>query len=191
MTMGTAIVKRGMIRSSNPGYGWAVPNYTYNASQYKPGPMPAAAWPRSSYSVYGGVGDFFTESSDFRVPNWALLVGGAYVLHKMHTGKKVPVRQNPYGIPFLLPIVGVGATLLAAKSVFSILKIFSGYSAVGLGLGLGLGGLYAMKKGEKVIGPAMAGAFAGWGLGFAYEASTEAGQDDGGGLITSALDWAV
>lgn len=183
--MGTAIVKRGMHRSSNPGYGWAVPNWTYNASQYAPGPKPAPAWPRSAYSVYGGVGDFLTESSDFKVPNWALLVGGAYVLHKMHTGKKVPVRQNPYG--FLLPTIAVGATALGAKAILNVGDIFSGASAVGLGLGLGLGGLYAMKKGESVLGPALAGAFAGWGLGFAYEAAQEGPEDDG--LVTKTFNF--
>lgn len=186
--MGTAIVRRGMQRSSNPGYGWAVPNWTYNASQYAPGPKPAPAWPRSAYSVYGGVGDFLTESSDFKVPNWALLVGGAYVLHKMHTGKKVPVRENPYGVLPLIPIIAVGATALGVKAMFSIGSIFSGGRGVGLGLGLGLGGLYAMKKGEKMLGTAMTGAFIGWGIGFAYEASQ---KDSSGGLLTKGINLLV
>ena len=86
-------------------------------------------------------------------------------------------------------ILGIGAVGLGVKSILNIGDIFSGYSAVGLGLGLGLGGLYAMKKGEKVLGPALAGAFAGWGLGFAYEASQEADDfTSEGGLITRGLN---
>jgi len=187
--MGTAIVKRGMKLSSSPGYGWAVPNWTYNASQYAPGPRPAPGWPYSSYSVFGrnaDYGGFLTESADFTVPNWALLVGGAYVLHKMHTGKKVPVRSNPYGVAFLIPVIAWGGAALGAKALFNIGDIFTGYSGVGLGLGLGLGGLYAMKKGDKVFATAMGGAFLGWGIGMAYEAQQE--QNEPSGLLTGLVN---
>ncbi len=134
------------------------------------------------------MGDFLAESAEFKVPNWALLVGGAYALHKLHTGKVVPVRQNPIGLTFGA-VIGVAALALGTKAILNVGDIFSGSSAVGLGLGLGLGGLYAMKKGEKVLGPALAGAFAGWGLGFAYEASQEGPQEDG--LITKTFNWVI
>ncbi len=200
-----AVIKRGMHSTSTPtstGYGWAVPNYTYNAEQYAPGPMPAPAWPVSDYSVFGqsadysGVGDFLKEDSPIGLPNWALLAGGAVLLYSMKSGKKVPVRKNPYGVPFLgVPLLGgalvIGGSLLGARTLFNVGNIFSGASGVGMGLGLGLGGLYAMKKGDKVFGTAMAGAFLGWGLGFAYKKSTQAASGDSGGLLTRSINWLV
>ena len=199
-----AVIKRGMHSTSTPtGYGWAVPNYTLAPTQYAPGPMPAPAWPVSDYSVFGDGADYQYGSVGVLerrmlpgVPNWALLAGGAVLLYSMKGGKKVPFRKNPYGVPFLgVPLLGgalvIGGSLLGAKTLFNVGNIFSGASGVGLGLGLGLGGLYAMKNGDKVFGTAMAGAFLGWGLGFAYEKSQEAATEGSGGLLTRSINWLV
>jgi hypothetical protein len=192
--MSTAIVRQGMRRNSNPGYGWAVPNYTYSASQYAPGPMPAPAWPRSSYSVFGrstdyaGAGEFLAESAKFEVPNWALIVGGAYVLHKMKDGKKVPVRENPYGvIPFLIPVLAWGGVALGAKTLGGIGDVFSGASGGGLFLGMSLGILYAMKSKGSKASLGMGGALVGWGVGMAYEKAMTPDKDSG--LVTKTFDF--
>jgi hypothetical protein len=191
--METGIVRRGAHHTSTPtesgyGYGWAVPNYTYNASQYAPGPMPAPAWPRSSYSVFGhnadyaGVGEFLTQSAAFSVPNWALLLGGGYMWHKLSSGKRVPMRSNPYGFPFLLTGLAVGGAAAFTQAG----DWTSGYSGTGLFLGLALGGLYALKSKDQLITTALGGALIGWGLGTAYEKYLE--PEEQGGALTKAWD---
>lgn len=187
--MSTAIVKRGARPTgSADSYGWAVPNYTYAPPQYAPGPMPAPAWPKSDYSYEGPTyGNFLTESSDMKIPNWALLLGGGLILWKMRDGKSVPVRSNPYGVPFLVPALLVGGSIFAVKSVGGISDWFSGMSGAGLFAGLALGALYGMKSGTK--GAAMGGAIVGWGLGMAYEKSQE--EDTSAGLVTKTWDFLV
>jgi len=190
--MDGTIVRRGAHSTNIPtGYGWAVPNYTYNAEQYAPGPMPAPAWPVSDYSVFGrsadysGVGEFMKESSALSIPNWALLAGGAFVLYKMQNGKKVPIRNNPYGvIPFLIPVLAWGGVALGAKTFGSIENVFSGMSGAGLFLGLSLGVLYGLKTKESKAAYGMGGALAGWGIGMAYESSQT--PDPEAGLVTKA-----
>ena len=189
--MSTAlVVKRGKRVSNEPtGYGWAVPNYTYAPQQYAPGPMPAPRWPRSSYSVYGGLGDFMKESSVLQIPNWALVIGGAVVLFKLKEGKRMPVRSNPYGVPILaaipfVPILIGGTALWAVKSVGYVGDWFSGMSGTGLFLGLALGALYGMKNDVK--GATLGGAVVGWSVGMAYERSRE--EDTSAGLATRAWD---
>ena len=197
--MDAAIVRRGAHSTNTPtGYGWAVPNYTYNAEQYAPGPMPAPAWPVSDYSVFGrsadysGIGDgrvgmFMQKSAAFGIPNWALAAGGAYVLYKMKDGKKVPVRQNPYGvIPFLIPVLAWGGLALGAKTFGSIGDMFSGASGGGLFLGMSLGILYAMKSKGSKASLGMGGALVGWGVGMAYEKATTPEKDSG--LVTKIFD---
>ncbi len=183
--MSTALVRRGKhVTNESTGYGWAVPNYTYAPQQYAPGPMPAPRWPRSSYSVYGGLGDFMKESSVLQIPNWALVIGGAVVLLKLKEGERVPVRSNPYGIPLLAPLLIGGTALWAVKSVGYAGDWFSGMSGTGLFLGLALGALYGMKNDVK--GATLGGAIVGWGVGMAYERSRE--EDTSAGLATRAWD---
>ena len=193
-----AVIKQGMHSTSTPtstGYGWAVPNYTYNAEQYAPGPMPAPAWPVSDYSVfgqsadYGGVGDFLKKDSPIGLPNWALLAGGAVVLYSMKGGKKVPFRKNPYGVPFLVPVVTVLGVGYGIKSIGSIENVFSGMSGAGLFLGLSLGVLYALKAKESKMAFGLGGALAGWGAGMAYESSQT--PDPESGLLTKTFSWLV
>ena len=188
-TAGAAIVKRGMNRSSNPGYGWAVPNWTYNASQYAPGPRPAPAWPKSSYSVYGGIGDFMAESSEFRVPNWALAAGAGYALYRMHNGKYVPVRKNFVITTALLGTIAIWAVGMTAAGTAAgmVGNAFKGMSGAGLFGGMALGALYGMKQGQKLpIAMAMGGGIVGWGMGMAYEKSQQ--PDEEAGIFTSVWD---
>ena len=191
--METGIVRRGAHHTSTPtesgyGYGWAVPNYTYPASQYAPGPRPAAAWPRSYYSVfgdgkqYGNIGDFLTKSSAFNIPNWAVLAGGGYLWYRLSSGKRVRMRANPYGFPFLLTGLAIGG----AAALTSAGDWTSGYSGTGLFLGLALGGLYALKSKEPLGNAAVGGALIGWGLGTAYEKYLE--PEEKGGALTKAWD---
>ena len=193
--MDTAVVRRGAHSTNTPtGYGWAVPNYTYNAEQYAPGPMPAPAWPVSDYSVfgqsadYGGVGDFLKKDSPIGLPNWALLAGGAVVLYTMRSGKKVPVRQNPYGfIPLLIPVLGVLGVGYGFKTLGGIGDMFSGASGGGLFLGMSLGILYAMKSKGSKASLGMGGALVGWGVGMAYEKAMTPDKDSG--LVTKTFDF--
>ncbi len=189
--METGIVRRGAHHTSTPtesGYGWAVPHYTYGPSQYAPGPMPAPAWPRSHYSVfgdkqaYGNVGDFLNQSAAFSIPNWALLVGGAYVWHRLSSGKRVPARANPYGFPWLI----AGAAIAGGAAFTQAGDWMSGYSGTGLFLGMSLGALYAMKTKESLATAALGGALIGWGFGTAYEKYIE--PEESGGLLTKAWD---
>jgi len=180
--MSTAlVVKRGARSTAEPtGYGWAVPSYTYGPPQYAPGPAPAPAWPRSYYSVFGdgkAYGNFLTESSEMSIPNWALLLGGGILLWKMRDGKSVPVRTNPYGVPFLVPALIVGGGLLAVKTTAGIGDWFTGMSGTGLFLGMALGALYGMKT--KTSGATLGGAVVGWGIGMAYEKAQEPDPTEG------------
>ncbi len=186
------IVKRGMNIRSNPGYGWAVPNYTYNASQYAPGPKPAAAWPRSNYSVYGGT-EFLTESSEFSIPNWALLAGAGYALYKMRDGRRIPVRKNfvILGTTLTLGMVGIALAVMAVftaggTAIGMIGNAFKGMSGAGLFGGMALGALYAIKQKENPVPIALGGALVGWGMGMAYEKSQQ--PDEEAGLLTKTWD---
>ncbi len=192
--METGIVRRGVQHTSTPtgtGYGWAVPNYTYGPSQYAPGPMPAPAWPRSHYSVfgdgaaYGGIGDFLNKSAAFSIPNWALLLGGGYLWHRLSSGKSVPMRSNPYGFPFLLTGLAIGGAAAFTQTG----DLISGYSGTGLFLGMSLGALYALRNKESMANAAIGGALIGWGFGTAYEKYTE--PEESGGALTKAWDFLV
>ena len=190
--MSTAVVKRGARSTATPtGYGWAVPNWTYGPSQYAPGPRPAPRWPRSHYSVYGGgVQDFLTESSVLQIPNWALALAGTYALFKMHDGRQVPARTNPYGAFPLIPLVVVGGGIWAVRSFGGAT---TGYSGTGLYLGLALGALYAISNKESLTAPAIGGAVIGWAVGSAFERSQEAAAEaaEEPGILSKAWDYVV
>jgi hypothetical protein len=100
------------------------------------------------------------------IPNWAMILGGGVLYHTLTSGKKIPVRSNPYGFVFLPILIGTGV-LAAGFGTYKAMDAFHGYSGAGLYLGLALGGIYGLKNKQK--GAIAAGALIGWALGTAYE----------------------